>query len=57
LSHFCLKLKDYPKWKKSFAAWYKDDNKLPEELTIDLEQGDGPSKTGTKLGPTKLPQS
>jgi hypothetical protein len=56
LSHFWLKLKDYPKWKESFAAWYKDDNKRPEDSTIDLEEGDGLSKTGTKLQPTKLPK-
>jgi hypothetical protein len=46
LSHFWVKLKDYPRWKENVAAWHKDDFKRrADDLEIDLEE-DGPSKDG-----------
>jgi hypothetical protein len=44
LSHCWLKIKDFPKWKESFAAWYKDGaKKRPGDSRIDVDK-DGPSK-------------
>jgi hypothetical protein len=31
LSHCCLKLKDYEKWKASFVLWYKDGKRTAED--------------------------
>jgi hypothetical protein len=46
LSHCWPKIKDYPKWQESFAAWYKDGSKKrSDDSTIDLEEG-GPTKDG-----------
>jgi hypothetical protein len=46
LSHFWLKLKDYPKWQDSFKALYKDGKKCLGDLTIGLEEYDVLSKNG-----------
>jgi hypothetical protein len=44
LRHCSLKLKDFPKWQKSFKAWCKHDKKRPKDSTIDLEEDVGLSK-------------
>jgi hypothetical protein len=44
LRNCSLKLKDFPKWQKSFKAWCKHDKKCPEDSTIDLEEDVGLSK-------------
>jgi hypothetical protein len=45
LRHYWLKFEDFPKWKESFKAWYKDGKRGAQ----DNEHEEGPSKGKDRL--------